>query len=169
MELIANPAAYFSEIVLPTVREFLADRGDRRRAYLACIAAFHLCDYVSEAEGEKLKKVQDAVRLACEPSFLVLQGVCNGSKHGAPSKRGFKFTAGSERDVPVFGFDMPGAGYDQGRYDVAGLEVCHQGQKLFVDWCLQVFILSIAKLYPAHFAGADFSWVDGAFRCAPQT
>jgi hypothetical protein len=168
-----QPSFYFSDIVLPTVQEFLVARNDRRRAYLACITAFHICDYIVRAESPSLdqaamlKLLYEALRSECAPSFFVIQGICNGSKR-AGADRNYRFDPGSERDVPVFAFDIPGAGLDQGRWDVPGLEVEYNGQRLFVDWCLQAFLLSVRKLYPHHFHGVDFDWIDGAFGCRPS-
>ena len=37
-----TPADFMNEIVVPTLRDLRDDRRSRRRAYLACIAVFHL-------------------------------------------------------------------------------------------------------------------------------
>src|SRR5690242_13188160 len=39
---------YRTEIMMPTVKEFLEDPGDRRRAFLAAITVSHLADYIFE-------------------------------------------------------------------------------------------------------------------------
>jgi hypothetical protein len=105
---------YFaSEIVVPTVKEALADRGNRRRVYIASIVTYSLIDYIAAEIKVEKGNVCDNVRNACAPAFEVVQGVCNGTKH-AGNACGFPFKPGTDRDVPVFAFDVPGAGLDQG-------------------------------------------------------
>src|ERR1700722_13160124 len=43
------PSEYVSEIVIPTVDEYLAATGDLRRAILACVVTYHVRDYLAEA------------------------------------------------------------------------------------------------------------------------
>ena len=43
------PSEYVSEIVRPTVDEYLAATGDLRRAILACVVTYHVRDYLAEA------------------------------------------------------------------------------------------------------------------------
>ncbi len=149
-----TPTEFMDEVVLPTAREFMAARGDRRRAYLACIAAFHLCDYVSRANGVKLDVVRPAIRSLCQLSFDVVEGVCNGSKHCGRTRGTFRHEPGSEHDVPSFGWGQ--GGYGHGRWGgLPGLEVELDGQRLLVDACLQAFIAGIAEAYPAHFKSSD--------------
>ena len=90
-----TPHEYATAIVVPTVREFLMERGDLRRAFLACVATYHLVDYLahahaasnsSKAASEKAKneaahEIRSAVRAVCALSFDVVQGICNGTKH----------------------------------------------------------------------------------------
>ena len=162
-----TPTSYMAEIVIPTAQEFMAARGDRRRAYLACIAAFHLCDYVQRADGKAINSVRRPIRALCEPSFDVVEGICNGSKHCGRDGRGaFDHQPGTEREIPIFAFDVSGAGWGQGRFSVPGLGVEHHGQELCVDWCLQAFLLSAAKAFPDHFRENDWSWIDAAFKAS---
>ena len=65
-----------SEIVVPTLRELRNERRSRRRAYLACIAVFHLSDHLENA-GET--GIEDAMRASCGVAFDVVRGVCNGT------------------------------------------------------------------------------------------
>ena len=162
-----TPAEFMDEVALPTAREFMAERGDRRRAYLACIAAFHLCDYVSRADGVKLDVVRPTIRSLCQPSFDVVEGVCNGSKHCGRTRGTFRHEPGGERDVPAFAFDTPGAGWGEGRWKEPGLMVQLDGQGLFVDACLQAFLVSAAKAYPAHFGSCDPTSIDATLRWVP--
>jgi hypothetical protein len=57
--------------------------GDRRRAYLACIATYHVRDYLARAEDVKTKAIDALMRGVCANSFDIVEGICNGSKHSA--------------------------------------------------------------------------------------
>lgn len=61
-----------------TLREFRDERRSRQRAYLACIAVFHVKDHLRKA-GEK--GVEPTMRGACGAAFDVVRGICNGTKH----------------------------------------------------------------------------------------
>ena len=63
-----TPAEYVNEIVLPTVREFGEHRRCRRRAYLACIVAFHIKDYLQRAGA---RQIEDAIRKVTTDDFDV--------------------------------------------------------------------------------------------------
>ena len=47
-----TPAEFLDEIVVPTLRECRDERRSRRRAYLACIAVFHIKDHLKEGRRE---------------------------------------------------------------------------------------------------------------------
>ena len=125
-----TPAEYMTEVVLPTVDEYLLARADLRRAVLACIVVWHVRDYLKKAVGLGLGDVDTKMKTLCEFSFDVIEGIANGSKHFRNSRGAFHFTPGDERRVPVAAFDVPGAGWDQGRWDVPGLRVEHQDQRV---------------------------------------
>jgi hypothetical protein len=59
-----------TEIVVSTLREFRDERRSRRRAYLACIAVFHLKDHLKKA-GET--GIENAMRGACGTAFDVVR------------------------------------------------------------------------------------------------
>jgi hypothetical protein len=121
------------EIVVPTVKEALADRGNRRRAYIASIVTYSLIDHIAAAIKVEKTKVCDSLRNVCTPAFEVVQGVCNGTKHSGKT-RGFSFEPGTDRAVPVFAFDVPGAGWDQGRWGSQALAFRETVQNYF--WIL---------------------------------
>ena len=151
---------YFaSEIVVPTVKEALADRGNRRRVYIASIVTYSLIDYIAVEIRVEKGNVCDSVRNVCAPAFEVVQGVCNGTKH-AGNTRGFPFKPGTDRDVPIFAFDVPGAGLDQGRLDVPGLSVQRDGAELLLDTCLQIVLLNLCTIYKAQLWNLDLSFLD---------
>jgi hypothetical protein len=103
--------------------------------------------------------VCDTLRGVCEAAFDVVQGICHGTKH-AGNARGFRFMPGQDRDVPAFAFDVPGAGWDHGRWDVLGLSVERSGEKLFLDTCIQVVLLTFCKLYQSQLGKLDLSFLD---------
>jgi hypothetical protein len=155
-----NSYTFASEIVLPTVKEALADRGNRRRLYVAGIVTYSLVDYIASEVGIDKADVCDTLRGVCEPAFDVVQGICHGTKH-AGNVRGFRFVPGQDRDVPAFAFDVPGAGWEQGRLDVPGLSVERNGAELFLDTCIQVVLLNFCKLYQSQLGKLDLSFLDG--------
>ena len=150
---------FVSDIVVPSVKEALAERGNRRRVYVASIVTYSLVDYIAAELGMGKSHVCDAVRGVCTPAFEVVQGVCNGTKH-AGSTRGFLFRPGDDRDVPVFAFDTPGAGWGQGRWDVPGLSVQRDGAELFLDTALQVMLLTLCDIYKVQLGNIDLSFLD---------
>lgn len=144
-----------TEVVLPTVDEYLLARADLRRAVLACIVVWQVRDYLKQALGLGLGDVDTKMKTLCESSFDVIEGIANGSKHFRNNRGAFHFTPGDERRVPVAAFDVPGAGWDQGRWDVPGLKVEHQGQPAFVDLCLCAVVGSFGRAFPGDFASLD--------------
>lgn len=44
-----TPQQYMTEIVLPTLEEYVADTSSRRKAYLACMVTYHMADYLKAA------------------------------------------------------------------------------------------------------------------------
>jgi hypothetical protein len=159
-----TPAEYATEIVLPTVHEYLDARGDRRRAYLACIAVYHITDYVARAEKMKVGDVSAAMKGLCKLAFETVQGVRHGSKHcgniESKSKDKFPFTPGDESYVPLFAWDEPGATWDQdeARWDVPGLALQHAGQKMLIDECLHEVLVGFGQRFPQHFQGVDLAF-----------
>jgi hypothetical protein len=73
-----KPSDFMNEIVVPRLQDFRNDRRSRRRAYLACIAVFHVKDHLKKAEETG---VETAVRKAAGFAFDVVRAVCNGSKY----------------------------------------------------------------------------------------
>jgi hypothetical protein len=139
--------------------EALADRGNRRRLYVAGIVTYSLVDYLASEIGITKTDVCDRLRMVCEPAFDVVQGVCHGTKH-AGNTRGFRFVPGQDQNVPVFAFDVPGAGWGQGRWDVPGLSVERNGAELFLDTCIQVVLLNFCRIYKSQLGNLDLSFLD---------
>jgi hypothetical protein len=146
---------YVSEIVIPTVDEYLAATGDLRRAILACVVTYHVRDYLAAASGCSMGEVDRRIRALSAFSFDVVEGVCNGSKHVRNRQGDFKFTPGDEKSIPVFSLDVAGSGLDEGRWDIPGLEVEHQGYRICIDVCLCAVLGTVGLVFPAEFPGAD--------------
>ena len=158
-----TPSEFAAEIVLPTVQEYFSkvegyrNLNSRRLMYLSCIATYHICDHIAEAEGgvsSHIWAVRTMLRTACQPAFDVVEGICTAAKHFQASRVPFKIQVGSERAVPGFAYGH--GGYGLGRYGgVGGFEVDHSGKKLFVDGCLAAVLESYGRLYPQYFTGVD--------------
>jgi hypothetical protein len=148
-----TPANFMDEIVVPTLREFRDERRSRRRAYLACIAVFHLKDHLKKA-GEK--GIENAMRASCGAAFDVVRGVCNGTKHvETDGSNAIAFRAGADTDRPpaIFGEAI----FDVSRFDdaVGGREVRHGADRLDVYECAKAVAHAYQHLYPAQLRTCD--------------
>jgi hypothetical protein len=154
-----NSYTFASEIVIPTVKEALADRANRRRVYIASIVTYHLVDYIAIESGSNRSAICENLRKVCKPAFDVVQGVCHGAKHGG-NKQGYRFVPGAERNVPVFAFNSPGTGWGQGRLEMPGLSVAYGEAELFLDTCLQIVLLTICEIYKNQLGSLDLTLLD---------
>lgn len=154
-----NSFTFATEIVIPAVKEALADHASRRRVYIASMVTYHLVDYIAVEIGSNRSEICKSLRSICEPAFDVVQGVCHGTKH-AGNKRGYRFMPGEERNVPVFALNTPGVGLGQGRLEVPGLSVGYGGAELFLDTCLQIVLLTICSVYKNQLGNVDLSFLD---------
>ena len=167
-----TPHDYAESVVLPTVREFLAERGNLRRAILTCVTTYHLIDYLAlalcpatssksaarKAREAEADQIRDKLRSICAPALEIVQGICNGTKHADPV---------STQAVPPFAFGVAGAGWGQGRWEYAGLQVEHDGQKMFVDGCVQAVLLTLRAEYNTLVDPLDLTFFDVIFRGQP--
>jgi hypothetical protein len=149
------PSEYMTVIVLPTVDEYLTAMGDLRRAILACQVTHHVRDYVARAGGGSMADVDRKMRSLCKFSYDVLEGVANGSKHCGRDRGDFRFVPGDAKPVLPFAFDVAGAGWDEGRFDGPGLEVEHEGHRVFIDFCVCAVLGSFGRAFPAEFSSVD--------------
>lgn len=69
---------YLREILEPTLKEYANDRTSVRRAFLACVAAYHTLDHL--ADGKGVESLRKAIRKDC-PSFRVIDQVAHAFKH----------------------------------------------------------------------------------------
>lgn len=103
--------------------DFMSEAGSARHALNCALTAFHLHEWVwanwLKADKETQAKLQISSRdgflgwidLAC-PWFPLIQDLANGTKHVRPTQ----FSARRVSALP-FSFDVPGAGFDEGRWD----------------------------------------------------
>lgn len=170
-----TPEEYVEAMVLPTLHEALAARDDRRRAYLACLVVCHGADSLglapaardpgfaalegrprNHAANAATEKVQAEARRSCDEIWTVVHGLANGLKH--PSR--LVHVPGSEESMPAFAFDTPGAGWDEGRWDVPDLKVRGDDadtEVLFPDACAQQVLAAFVCAYPRHLGGIALS------------
>jgi hypothetical protein len=166
-----TPAAYVETIVIPTLREAMAARNDRRPNYLACIVIFHVLDYIAAARGERVGPVRGAVERTGTAVFEVVRGICNGTKHAGNRSGDFRHQPGSEREFKPFGFGPDCGGFGDGRWDHPGLGVEHDGMIYFLDHVAQLLLLRICRRYPEELGAVDLSFLDpsiGAHEQLPE-
>jgi hypothetical protein len=170
-----TPAEYVEVVVLPTVRDFMAKPADRRLAYLAAIAAYHIPDYLMRAsrpanrdKGDaELKRIRARLRSDLTHWYDVIEGMANGAKHcGRDAKGGAPFKPGDEEYVPPFGFGEGFGGFGQGRWDGPGLRLSVGDERIFVDNALGYFLLGCARLFPDQIPSIQPSDWDSKFKPA---
>ena len=76
---------FYETIVISTVAEFESEPADRRRAFLACLTVFHMCDYLEPGRQER-RELIEALRIEC-PQFETVERVANAFKHTRSSWR----------------------------------------------------------------------------------
>ena len=162
-EIVLTPAQYLDTMVLPTLAEFLADLGNPRRAYLACMMAAHLVDQITRSERVDKPAVRTAIAALGGykgEALEIVEGICNGTKH-AGTGRGepFPFAPGHEKRRFALEFDVEGRGFDQGDWDIPGLTVSHGGATYFIDECVRATVWGFIAAYPDRFAGVDHASV----------
>ena len=167
-----TPREYVETIVLPTLHELLGARDDRRRAYLACLVVCHVADSLglaeaarnpgfAEMQGRTRKRAVDTATEAvqaeakhrCGDVFRIVQDIANGTKH--PGR--LPLLPGREEAFHVPAYDMPGAGYDMGRYDFPGLALRAGDDVAFLDACAQQVLAAFVCAYPQHLGGIALS------------
>ena len=148
-----TPAEYMTEIVVPTLREFRNERRLRRRAYLACIAVFHLKDHLKKA-GEK--GIESAMRTTCGEAFDVVRGVCNGTKHvQTDAKHLIRFRVGDDIDRPPAVLGEMVIGLSQLGDSTGGRQITDGRTQLDLYECAKAVVLAYRRLYPVHLRSCD--------------
>src|SRR5271166_6613073 len=93
---------FADEIVDPTIADFENDPRSRRRAFLACVATFHLMDYIPKSSRQKYQR-------EC-PAFAAVDRYAHAFKHkstGGP--RSLKAGQVIERPPAFWGHGFFGA------------------------------------------------------------
>ena len=150
-----TPEEYFQDIVFPTVKEFRDEPRSRRRAYLACIALFHLKDYLRKAgEHDVVKGLRDATGDA----FDIVQSVCNGAKHvRVNSRHVVAFSAGGDVERPPAVAGLLECGLSElGDYE-GGRSVVTPGGIANLNMSVRKCTLAFMTGYPDRFARIDLS------------
>lgn len=164
-----TPREYVDLIALPTLREFLAARDDRRRAYLASLVVCHVADSLGLAEAARdpgfatlsrvkrkdateaaTKAVQAEAQRRCGEIWKLVQGIANGTKHPAR----LPLLPGTEESVPAFDWDTHTGEPDEvTRWEAPGLAIDIDGGKVFLDVCAQQVLGALVCAYPDHLGG----------------
>lgn len=164
---------FADEIAVPTVLEFQAD-PTQRRGYLACLAAYHVGDYLKPAGKKRAADVHKSMEQELGAPFLALQRMADAVKHREKmeGKRGVEVVlmqSGSDTARPATGFDVGEIGIDMNpgggvpgnpiRFDDYGGRYVEDGGRFFdmLDLCV-IALQGYAKLYPNELSG---SAIDG--------
>lgn len=150
-------------IVVPTVEEFMRD-PTQRRGYLACLAVYHLGDYLKKAT-EKFatdvhKKLEDDLGLP----FLALQSMADAVKH-REKRQGSKpgvilMESGSDTARPPTGWGRSSPGNPMRFADGGGGRwIENDGRRYdILDLCV-IVLRAYARLYPGELAGSSIDRV----------
>jgi hypothetical protein len=145
-----TPAEYVNEIVVPTLREFSEERRSRRRAYLACIAAFHIKDHLKEAG---IVRPEKAVAAAHKNEWEAVRDVCNGTKHVASGS----FRVGRDWDRPPGLAGVMECGVSQLGDTAGGREITLGNNRMDLYWSVKRVLGAFCDKFPAHLGGCDLS------------
>ncbi|MBM0205665.1 hypothetical protein JNW90_23620 [Micromonospora sp. STR1s_5] len=156
---LMSPGEYVDTVALPTLKEAMQARGDRRLVYLACIVIYHIADYLAVGRGVSAGTIRDAIKPICGRALKAVQHVTNGAKHAGGDQAQWS-QPGLERDLRAFGFGPGFAGFDDGRWDHPGLSIQIEGTEVMLDTCAQVVLLALCSEYPIELGAADLSFLD---------
>lgn len=166
-----SPKQYLEEIVIPTVDEYRADNGSRRKCYLACVATHHLYDHVGIARGRKLPFSENKVAV---DAFNLVRAVATGAKHvgNDEQKNPIRFAAGSELYRPPARAGVMVCGWSElGDVDGGLVVEASPGKWMSVSDAIGNLVYAYVMAFRStHFSDFDFnklrsvcSWVfDGA-------
>ena len=77
-----KPTIYFSEFLVPSIKDFEMEPQNVRRAYLACLVSYHFADvaHVHLKRGKSLKDVRAEIA-DISTAFWAIEGIANMAKH----------------------------------------------------------------------------------------
>ncbi len=158
-----SPAEYLLEIVAPTVRDASDDRRSRRKAYLACIAVYHLIDYLAvdaAEEGGTGRRRREAIEVRlkahAETALHVVRGVTNGVKHSVLERpHVIPFGPGQDYWRPPARAGEMECGVSQ-LGDLTGGRQFEDGNRQFdIYWETRRLLVAMIELYPHHLPSCD--------------
>jgi hypothetical protein len=150
-----SPSEFANETLIPTVLEFKQEPSVRRRMIVACVGAYHLCDYLTLVDAgtpPSLVRLHTAVR-ACSQA---VQEICMGLKHPVPKTGNQRFRLSNEVPHGDGGFQnrpWPDGPWDS---DPPGFDILVNGITHDVDWCLENYLIACRAAYPMELARVDF-------------
>ena len=106
---------YLSDIVLPTVQEYLDDVQNRRKCFLACAATYHVVDRIAADKSYGFRKPQNAstyLKSKCS-SFPLIEDVAVCFKH---IRRGDGAWVKLTDNLVI---SRPAASWDEGEWDLS--------------------------------------------------
>ncbi|MGE8131606.1 hypothetical protein ACQKQD_32065 [Methylobacterium sp. NPDC080182] len=154
-------------ITVPTVEDFMRD-PTQRRGYLACLAVYHVADYLKPAGSYAPTDIRAKMEAELGRPFVALWHMADAVKHREKTGKGgvVLMEAGSDSQRPATGFDM-GSPDNPWRFDDGGGGRWIPGEGCrydMLDLCVMV-LRAYARLYHAELAG---SLIDG-IRYNPAT
>lgn len=149
---------FVDRIAVPTVLEFMGE-PTQRRGYLACLAAYHVGDYLKPAGERWAHDVHADLEADLGLPFLVLQRMADAVKHR--EKRQGKapgivlIEAGSDTARPPTGFDISTPDNPM-RFDdgFGGRWVEHQGRRYDMLDLYVIVLRAYERLFAAELAGS---------------
>jgi hypothetical protein len=139
-----TPVEYVDQIVLPNVRDFQSN-PDRRRAYLACLVTFHIGDYLARKRRNH-KAIAKRMEVLTGEVYVVLQDVCNATKHGRAEDRqsGVRFRSGEDTERQAFRWNVTWIRFN----DVGGRQVSRNGRDFDLLDCCMATLRRFGEEYP---------------------
>lgn len=140
-------------IAVPNVTEFMAEPS-QRRCYNACIAAYHLGDYLKQAGERHPDAVHRKMQRELGAPFVALQRLVNAVKHQEKTGKGgvVLMQSGSDMERPPAGVDECTPDNPLRLDDEGGRWVEDEGRRFdMLDLCV-IVLRAYAKLYPSELA-----------------
>ena len=142
-------------IAVPTVEDFMRDPC-QRRGYLACLAVYHLGDYLKPAGAWAPVDVRNKMEADLGLPFLVLWHIADAVKHREKTGKGgvVLMQSGRDRERPVTGWDMASPDNPLRFDDAGGRQIEVDGRQYdMLDLCLLV-LRAYARLFSHELAGS---------------
>lgn len=159
---------FVDTITVPTLEDFMRD-PTQRRGYLACLAVYHVGDYLKPTDERWTRDVHATIESDLGRPFLALQRMADAVKHR--EKREGKgvgvilMMSGSDQERPPAGADQATDDNPFRLDDFGGRWIEDEGRRYdMLDLCV-IVLRAYARLYQSELAG---SLIDG-IRYNPAT